>query len=379
VKPIAAAIAAARDLVKERAEAAAAAAAPIVGEPAAPAEPVVPVEIPEDETDEERVAREAAALEGDTREDGEPDPALTVIIDGAREGEAFPLVVDSIETADRVRQLQRAALRGDQARAIRDQGIAAREEAEEFTYVVEMDPAGVIGEAIKSPTDRLHLSKFLLTRPGVLQALEPWLVELLNDPDKLQTQADIVEAERIRRRDAVQGQVEHRRAMAHNARQLVQSAERSIDSLVPEAWSEDSKRQMYQDVLADMRETNRLEMADAERRGLAHDGRMDPRRVPGMVQRRLSLLGVAPRAAKPVGAGAAPAGTPPAVKPGQTPETLKGNRTARRAVASAPTGAGSPAARIPKAPPYDPKQKGSPIEQAVGHFRRFASSLRKPT
>lgn len=390
VNAIKAAADAARELVAQGAAAVAAGAPPAA--PAAPAAPATtegaPAEapvIPENETDEERVAREALAQTGEHvpagGEGGETPPnPLLVVIDGAREGETFPIEVSDVETADRLRQLQRAALRGDQARALREEAAAMREEAEEFSYVVEMDPAGVITEAITKPEDQLHLAKYLLTRPGVLEQAEAWLVELLNDPEKvLPTQRRLVEADRIERREAVKGVVETKRALDKNARQLVQAAQRSIDSLVPEAWSVDARRQLYKDVLADLRETNRYEAAEAERRGVQHDGRMDPRRVAGMVQRRLALLGVAPRAAKPVSGTPAAAGTTPAAIPGATAETLKAARAAKAAAASAPPGAGSPSATIPPAPPYDPKQKGTPIQQAADHVRRFVSGLRKPT
>jgi hypothetical protein len=177
----------------------------------------------------------------------------------------------------------------------------------------------------------------------------------------------------------VSGEVQAKRALNQNARALVQAATRSVESLVPEAWTPEMRQQLYRDVLADLRETNRQEVAEAERRGLAHDGRMDPRRVAGMVQRRLSRIGVAPRSAKPVSGTPAAAGTTPVAVPGATAETLKAARAAKAAAASAPPGAGSPSATIPKAPPYDPKQPGTAIQQAANHLRRFVSGLRKPT
>lgn len=338
---------------------------------------------PEGETEDERVAREALEQAGEhvpTGDEGADPNPLVVVIDGAREGETFPIEVSDVETADRLRQLQRAALRGDQARAMREEAAALREEAEEFNYVVEMDPAGVIAEAIQDPKDQVHLAQYLLTRPGVFAQVEAWLVDLLNDPEKvLPVQAKVIDADRIARRDAVQGEVQAKRALNQNARQLVQAAQRSVDSLVPETWTPEMRQQLYKDVLADLRETNRQEVAEAERRGMTHDGRMDPRRVAGMVQRRLSRIGVAPRSNKPVSGAPAPAGTTPAVIPGATAETLKAARAAKAAAASAPPGAGSPSATPPKAPPYDPSQPGSAIQQAANHLRRFVSGLRKPT
>lgn len=385
IPAIQAAADAARDLIAKQAADAAAAG----GAPASPAAPTAPAPgeapvIPADETEEERVAREALEQGGEhvpsgDEGDDKPNPLL-VVIDGAREGETFPIEVSDVETADRLRQLQRAALRGDQARAMREEAAALRDEAEEFNYVVEMDPAGVIAEAITRPADQVHLLQYLLTRPGVLAQAEAWLVDLLNDPDKvLPVQTRIVESDRISRRDAVSGEVQAKRALNQNARQLVQAATRSVESLAPEVWTPEMRQQLYKDVLADLRETNRQEVAEAERRGIAHDGRMDPRRVAGMVQRRLSRIGVAPRSAKPGSGTPAAAGTTPAALPGVTPETLKAARAAKAAAASAPPGAGSPSATIPKAPPYDPSKPGSAIHQAADHLRRFVSGLRKPT
>ena len=373
-----AATAAARDvLAKQAAAAQATVDAAAVIEPAAEPEVVVPVE----ETEEQRLDRIAREAAGEVIEEP-PSTELSVTIDGAREGESVTIEVSDLETADRLRQLQRAAVRGHQARAIRMEGQQAREDAEEINYRAEVDPAGVLTENIKSPKDQGHLLRYLLTRPNVLAQNEKWLVDLLNAEDPavaVASEARMAEAERIERREAVGQQVAWQRELNKNARALVQATERSIDSLVPETWTDEMKGQLYEDVLEDVRKQNRQRAAEAEQRGIPYDGRQDPRTVAGMVQRRLKLLGVAPKAVQPVGAGKAPVGTTPPVKTVQTPETLRAARSARQAAASAPVGAGSPAAIMPKAPAYDPTQKGNPIQQAAAHARRFVSALRKPT
>lgn len=393
LRPLAAATAAARELVAQAAAKAAA------GTSAAPVVPAA--DDGQGETEEERIAREAADGAGGATDGGkgdeteeqrvareaaeaaaagneEPDEALTVVLDGARDGEEVSIVVDSPETAERLRQLKRAALRGNQARAIREEAQQDREQAEEMRYTVEMDPAGFIAEHITNPADNVHLAQYLLTRPGVLDQLRPWLEDLTEDPVKLEEQALLVDAVRIRRKDAVSAQVNHRRALGQNSRAIVQAAERSIDSLVPEAWPDEAKAQMRKDVIGDVRAIVRQMAAEAEARGEAFDGRFNPSQVPGLVQRRLKQYGVAPRTATPVGGGKPAAGTPPAARAKPTAETFTKGRTARIAAASAPPGAGSPAPVIPKPPAYDASKPGTPIQQAAAFAKSVMSTLRKP-
>jgi len=382
VPPLKAAVAAARELVERQR----AAGADVADELEVPAESATPSGEAEGETEEERAARESAAAAGEGgepaagEEGGEtPDDELTVVLDGAHEGEELPITASDKETADRLRQLKRAAMRGDQARAIREEAQKDREAAEEINYTIELDPAGVVAERITNPADQVHLAQYLLTRPGVLQHLENWLNDMLADPEtQIPLQAVQVDAMRIKRRDAVQGQVQHKRLINQNARAIIQAAERSIDSLVPADWPDEAKAQMYNDVIADVSAENRRAVLAAEQQGLSHDGRYDPRKVAGLVQRRLKLLGVAPRAAAPVGGKKPTTGTPPAGRQAPTPETLKQQRRNRFVAASAPVGAGSPAPVIQRAPAYDPKLPGTPIQQAAAWVRRTVSGLRKP-
>lgn len=367
---IAAAAAAARELVAQRQTPASdtPAAPPEEAPPAAPAEGEVPPETPPGEAP----PKGGEPAQGD--EDGEDGNPLVVTIDGAREGEQIAIETSDRETADRLRQLQRAAVRGDQARAIRDAAQRMREEAEEIQYTVQLDPAGVLAGTLTHPEDQTHLLRYLLTRPGVMQANEEWLNNVLAQPEIIPQEARLAEADRLTRREIVRSQVELKRNLDRNARDLVRETEKSIETMVPPQFTAEGKAQLYQDVLGDIRAVARAENAEM----------VDPKRVAGLVQRRLKLLGVAPQAAPPraavppAGRPAAPAGsTPPAVQPAPTPETFKQARTARFAAASAPVGAGSPAPVMPKAPAYDPSQKGGPIAQAAAHARKILS-LRKP-
>ena len=86
----------------------------------------------------------------------------------------------------------------------------------------------------------------------------------------------------------------------------------------------------------------------------------------GLVARRLATYGVAVRSEGALVPAAGTAAAPKAPAPKTlTAEDLVKNRRAKRAAASASPGAGSPVASLAKAPAYDPKQKGSPIEQAA--------------
>ena len=376
VRPLDAAFAAARDLVAQRTAGAGATGGeedvletPTTSSPA-------PGAVPDGSTgvtngDEPRIEGDGS-LEPEPDLEGSPTPAepdLTVTIDGAREGESVQIQVDSVETADRLRQLQRAAMRGNQARAMREQAEQMRNEGEEFRFMVEADPAGVVNEIITQPADQAHLAQFLLTRPGVLEQVRSWVEALISADDvTIGREGKLIEADRLTRRDAVQMQIQEKRELNRNASQLVARAERAIEAFVPEGWTEEQKGLLYTDILGDIRATARAENVRV----------LDPRRVDGMVQRRLTLLGLAPRVAAPVSDGTPPAGKPPAVQKRPTPETFKAARGARASAASAPPGVGSPAAQIPKPPAYDPTKRGTPIQQAAAFARSIVSAVRKP-
>lgn len=348
------------------------------------------------ETPDETEARHTA--EAEAREAAEaaatPGEALRVKLPGVREGDdEFEIEVGDKETAERLNQLKRGYARREQAEQIRDDAQRVRDEADDIKYAAELDPGEIVLTGLQDARDVDHLTRFLFTRAGVLERNRDFLITLLEQPEGLATQAALLDAERVTRREQVKGEIQTKMAFDTNARQLLRTLDKSATSLAPSAMDDDGLALLKRDVRQDMIAVVNFQIrqyCEANGIPLGRDGRptqplpiavrmLDPRQVPGLIQRRFKLMGVAPRSAtSPAANGTPPAGTKrPAGKVPLTPEALKAARTARAAAASAPPGAGSPVAQVPKAPTYDPKQKGSAIQQAAAHARRFMSGLTK--
>jgi hypothetical protein len=268
--------------------------------------------------------------------------------------------------------------RRQDAERIRDEAAQMREEAEQINYAVELDPAGVVEQTLRSPADQAHLARFLLTQPGVFDRVQDFVAQMMDNPESVNQLKALAEAERIRRREHVGREVAAKQELDRNARQLVKTLDRSLESLIPDSQSEEAKQQLREDVLADLQRYARSQNLRL----------VDPRVVPGMVQRRLAVYGVAPKtksqpnggtAAPGATAPAAPAGSPPAsAKPQKTGAQFTAARAARRAAAAAPPGVGAPVSTgVQKPPPYDPSQPGTPIQQAAGWARRNLSLRRQ--
>lgn len=360
---------------------------------------------PMGETEEERVAREAVdaelanetAEERTARETAEAQRAsetpeqttareaqeaaaaaeLVVAIPPRREGEEpFEIEVSDKEAADRLRQLAAAAVRGDQARAIRDEAQAMRDRAEELQLDAELDPAGFIRQVMTKPQDVDHLIRYLLTRDGVMARARDWISGLIETPESVALQQRLVDADDVKRRDSVARAVAVKREVNENARQIVRTLDKSIESMLPATFIEndDAKGIFRNDLLSDIRAYARFQVQrDPDARTV------DPRVIPGLVERRRKLLGLAaPSATAAPAAAPTPAGSKaPAATTGPTAEQLKQARAKRRAAASAPPGAGSQVATMQRPPKYDPKQKGTAINQAATYARSVVAALRK--
>jgi hypothetical protein len=302
---------------------------------------------------------------------GEADPALVVELPGARpEEDPVSIEVSDPVVAERMRQLVKGYARREQAERIREQALQLREEAEQLNYAVQLDPAGVVSETLQSAADQAHLARFLLTRPGVLEKVQDFVAQLMDNPDAAPQLAALAEAERIRRKEHVSGEVRARQEVDRNARTLVRTIERSIESLSPDSLSEEAQQTLYNDVLGDL-----------QRYAREHNLRLvDPRLVPGMVQRRFAVYGVAPKTKNAPGTPNAPAAPAPTAatapsptpgKPQKTGAQFTAARAARRAAAAAPPGVGAPVTTgVQKPPSYDPSQPGTPIQQAAAWARR---------
>lgn len=341
--------------------------APPAGEPAPDGEQVPPAaDAPPTGEQESEEGQQTEETEGGAASE------LVVELPSARpEEDPFAIEVSDPVAAERLRQLVKGYARRQDAERIREEAAQLREEAEAINYAVELDPAGVVTETLQSPADQAHLARFLLTRPGVLERVQDFVAQLLEQPDSANQLAALAEAERIRRKEHVGQEVRMKQELDRNARQLVKTLDRSLESLIPDSHSDEARMQLREDVLGDL-----------QRYARANNLRLvDPRVVPGMVQRRLAVYGVAPKtkgqppakeAAPGVTAPAASASAPPAAaKPQKTGAQFTAARAARRAAASAPPGVGAPVSTGPqKPPPYDPSQPGTPVQQAANWAKR---------
>ena len=227
---------------------------------------------------------------------------------------------------------------------------------------MQLDPAGYVTSTIQDPNDLHHLFRYLATRPGILESSTDWLAEMMGDPGQIQREARDLDAMRIQRRDQMMGQVNARREIDQNARQIVRTATKTIESLAPSGWDDEARGIFTEDVLNDVRRYARTNNLNT----------VDPRAVPGLVQHRLKLMGLAPRnsANTPQGGTPTPTGNKgPVAGQAPSPAQLQQQSARRHSAASAPPGAGSPVAAIPKAPAYDPKAPGSPVQQAANYAR----------
>ena len=291
----------------------------------------------------------------------EEQPTVPLVVTGpglrGEDGNDTPFEIEvSDEQSKQVLETwAKGYVRGEQARAIREEAQGLRDQADEIKFGVEIDPAGFMAAVIQNPNDKAFLFRSLAVEPGILEAHREWLLGVLDAPDALPTEKALIEAEGIKRREKTQAIVAEKREMSQNAMALVRTANKTIETMAPATYSDDSKEALYQDVLADLRQFAR----DRNLRTV------DPRVIPGLIEKRLARYGVAPRTAPSQSSvsGPAAAGTKPTAPTLPTPETLRKARAAKRAAGSAPPGVGSPVATLPKPPAYDPTKKGTPIQQ----------------
>lgn len=305
----------------------------------------------------------------------EPAPAgIPVELSIPGQADPFVLEVGDQDTADIITDLQRRAAKGDRADVIRQDATRLRDESDDFRFVVDLDPAGVMQESVTHPADQLHLAKYLLSRPGILTAeLREWIAEAVEDtPERAKERGELMELERLKRRDAVKDQVAARREGRQHTREIAGTIHQSIESIVPETFSNEGRELLYNIV---------IDAVDGARRR-SPGGRFDSRTIPGMVQHHLKTLGIAPRGTAPA-REPAPAARPsaPVVPPkpvaapaiavsAKTAADLRAASVARQDAATASPGRGSEVSRIPVAPAYDPAQPGDALSQKIAWARK---------
>lgn len=324
-------------------------------------------ELTPEEQEGERGAREAIA-------NGEPDPRLLVELPPLREGEEpIRFLAEDQQLADTIRHLQKQAGATGTAVRIREQAEAIRAQADEERFEVEVDPVSFMQRTMQDPRDFDALGRFFLTRPGVLDAMKPWLAGLLDAPEAVEHEAELADARMMKRRERVAPMVEARRFENTNARQCVRRAYETIDTLVPATMPEDRRSALVRYVVRDLQ----------ERQQGANVRVTDPKLVPGIVKEVLTSLGVATET-KRVPTGAAN-GRPPAkagARTGPSGQDLVRLDGARKRATGSGAGAGSPTPTIPKPPKgtmltRGKDKSGKVIPSAFDHLRAAIRNIRR--
>ena len=178
--------------------------------------------------------------------------------------------------------------------------------------------------------------------------------------------AEQFRADRVERVAKVKPQVDRMKFENTNARQCVRAVYSTVEKIAPADWSREQRDQLAADVTRDLQDLQRSERVSVT----------DPKRVPKLVESRLSRFGVAPNRGKGGGNGAG-AGRPVSKttdRTGPSGQQLRATDTLRRRAAGPGPGAGSPAAGIPK-PPAGTKLTGK--DNVFDFIRNRLPALRR--
>ena len=173
-------------------------------------------------------AEEAAALTGDP---------LVIDLGAAREGEEpIRIQAEDQQMADHIRGLLNRAATYQTSLKVREEAESFRAQAEEMKYEVQLDPAGFLLRALdqtRDPAAKLadatHITKMLLTRPGVLDAVKNWVAALAATPAAMEAEARLANADRIERIEKVKPQVARLKFENQNARACVRKAYDAVE------------------------------------------------------------------------------------------------------------------------------------------------------
>lgn len=283
---------------------------------------------------------------------GEETEGFTVTLEGLEERGEQPIELEAPdeESFNRLNRLQNEATIGRQVKQERRQIQRAQQDLMEVEDMIAIDPTGFVLERV-SETVRTDVAMQLLFQPQVLQAIEERLssneaiAELLGEEEgqaglasvlgnrlALRTLRAELEAGRLKMQGELRTQHETRRAMQQNA----QSVAVEIDRLIPETITGEQRELLFRDALRDVKER-------ITRLGLKQ---IDPQDVQLMVSDRFRRQGIDLSANGNRGTPRGSAPAPTAAPKGKTAEQLKRDRDLKRAAAAtAPPGAGAPAAK----------------------------------
>lgn len=307
----------------------------------------------EQPTGEEPPAGEEPPPEGEEPVAEEETETRTITLDGLEERGEQPIELEAPdeESFNRLNRLQNEAQIGRQVKQERRQLQRSQQELMEVEDMIAVDPTGFVLERVPE-TVRTEVAMQILFQPQVLEAIEQRLSsneaiqELLGEEAEdgrvglggvlgnrlaLRTLRAELEAGRLKMQGELRTQHETRRAMQQNA----ESVAGEIDRLIPETVTGEQRELLFRDALRDVKER-------ITRLGLQ---KIDPQDVALIVSDRFRRQGIDLSANGSRGR-TGPAPGQPAAPRGKTAEQLKREREIKRAAAAtAPPGAGAPAAK----------------------------------
>ncbi len=360
-----------------------------------PAAPKVPAAPPVDETPEAKQAREAAEAAAAAAAD--PDAVVetpeekeareleerTVLLPG-RNNTEYEFVAPDAETANVLRQLKNASLRGEEIAQARAEIEQRGQEFEALETVLEANPTGFVLDRLANAPEQLdHLVLYLATRPEVFARIGAQLRDIATNPVTREMIGVKQENKALNMEREVANVTEERAAV----RQNLEDVRTTVMSLIPAEMSEEQAAILFKDSLRDLRDyANR------------HDLQTLPTRdIPALLAARLTAYGINPveAAARAADAatrrGAAPTRRPapasprvpaaapakPAV-PAPTGKQLVMSAKKKGAAALPPAGAGSPPATTPMTPPKNADGSSMSIEQRLAwHKQQVAAGSRR--
>lgn len=294
----------------------------------------------------------------------------TVSLPGRNAGDDLEVEVDDPILAQRVQQLSKGYMRGEQARQVLGQAEGLQREANEVREVLLLDPVGFIGNYLP-PEQRAEVALGTLLAPEIWQEIAPVLINLLQDPNAAATARAQFETRRLQHKEQIREQREEHAGAQRHAQELLSGIQR----LTPMFQHPQQAPAFQADLRAYVREysnTHGLERIPLEQ-------------LPAIVAPRLVAWGIDPAAAfahyfrpappqqmapnrpaprAPAGAAHAPAPAAP-VAPGAARVVAATQKQAL--AAAAPPGAGASAMTIPTVPKkMTIKEKAAWFRQQVG-------------
>lgn len=310
---------------------------------------------------------------GDAGDDVDPELVAEVPARFPDE-EPVQIVVEDKETADRIRQLARGYMRGNEVREAQQRIAAREEETEAIRTAMEVDPVGFALSNQLTEDQQINLAISLLTDERLWAKLQPVMRAALTKPEALVAIRAEARADRAELREQAEGAVQTRRAVQRNVREL----NSALDAIVPDTLSDVERDLFIQDCRTDISvyaQANRLLT-------------LDPRDLPKVLARRLATRNITPEQAlrliltppaqrasrqparqqvptgKTTSEGAPASGTPPTRKTPTGADFVRGQQKKAQVAASAPAGAGAPSSTIPKPP------AGTNLKGAFAHARQ---------